>query len=221
MSAALAASLFAVDPAGLGGLRLRARAGAARELFLADLAALMPEGKPLRRMPASISEDRLLGGLDLGSTLATGQPVAMRGLLGECDGGVIVAAMAERLPANTIAHLCAALDTGTLHVEREGLHAHIPARFALLALDEGEEDEALAPSLCDRLAFHVGEPDEEPLAERRDIEQARKLFPRVHLEPAQMEELVAVASAFGIASPRACLFACKCGSDRTRSRQCG
>ena len=207
MSAALAASLFAIDPVGFGGLRLRARAGAARELFLADLAALLPDGKPLRRMPASISEDRLLGGLDLGATLASGQPIAMRGLLGECDGGVIVAAMAERLPANIIAHVSTALDTGALHVEREGLHAHIAARFALVALDEGEEDEALAPALCDRLAFHIGEPDEEPLAERRDIEQARKLLPRVHLEPAQMEELVTVASAFGIGSPRACLFA--------------
>jgi len=207
MSAALAASLFAVDPAGFGGLRLRARAGPARELFLADLAALLPAGKPLRRMPASISEDRLLGGLDLGATLATGQPVAMRGLLGESHGGVIVAAMAERLPANTVAHLCAALDNGHLHVEREGLHAHVIARFALVALDEGEDDEGLAPSLADRLAFHVGEPDEEPMADRADLEQARHLFPRVDLDAAQMAELVAVATAFGIASPRACLFA--------------
>ncbi len=207
MSAALAASLLAVDPAGFGGLRLRSRAGPARELFLADLAALLPEGKPLRRMPASISEDRLLGGLDLGATLATGQPVAMRGLLAESHGGVIVAAMAERLPANTIAHLCAALDTASLHIEREGMHAHVDARFALLALDEGEDDEGLAPSLCDRLAFHVGEPDEEPLAERREVIRARELLPRVHLDPAQMDELVAVASAFGIGSPRACLFA--------------
>lgn len=207
MSAALAASLFAVDPTGFGGLRLRSRAGPARELFLADLATLLPAGKPLRRMPASISEDRLLGGLDLGATLASGQPVAMRGLLGECDGGVIVAAMAERLPANTIAHLCAALDNGRLHVEREGLHAHIETRLAILALDEGDEDEGLAASLCDRLAFLVGAPDEEPLAERAEIEAARLRLAHVSMSQDQISELVAVATAFGIASPRACLFA--------------
>ena len=207
MSAALAASLFAVDPTGFGGLRLRSRAGPARELFLADLALLLPSGKPFRRMPASISEDRLLGGLDLGATLASGQPVAMRGLLSESDGGVIVAAMTERLPANTIAHLCTALDSGQVQMEREGLHATVSTRIALVALDEGEEDEGLAPALSDRLAFHVGEPDEEPLAERHEIEAARARLARVTMTPEQIAELVAVATAFGIASPRACLFA--------------
>ncbi len=207
MSAALAASLFAVDPINFGGLRLRARVGSARELFLSDLAALLPEGTPLRRMPASISEDRLLGGLDLGATLATGQPVAMRGLLGESDGGVIIASMAERISAHTIAHLCTALDTGTLQMEREGMHAIIPARFGLVALDEGEEDEGLAPALLDRLAFHVREPDVEPLASKSEIHQARDLMARVAIDPAQIDELVSVAAAFGIASPRACLFA--------------
>ena len=207
MSAALAASLFAVDPVRFGGLRLRARVSPARELFLADLAALLPEDAPLKRMPASISEDRLLGGLDLGATLATGQPVAMPGLLGESDGGVIVASMAERISAHTIAHLCTALDTGSLQMEREGMHAVIPARFGLVALDEGEEDEGLAPALLDRLAFHVGEPDVDLLASKSDIQQARDLMPRVELDPAQIDELVTVAMAFGIASPRACLFA--------------
>ena len=207
MSAALAASLFAVDPVRFGGLRLRARVSPARELFLADLAALLPEDAPLKRMPASISEDRLLGGLDLGATLATGQPVAMRGLLGESDGGVIFASMAERISAHTIAHLCTALDTGSLQMEREGMHAVIPARFGLVALDEGEEDEGLAPALLDRLAFHVGEPDVDLLASKSDIQQARDLMPRVELDPAQIDELVTVAMAFGIASPRACLFA--------------
>ena len=207
MSAALAASLFAVDPLGFGGLRLRARVGPARELFLADLAMILPGAHTLRRMPASISEDRLLGGLDLGATLASGQPVAMRGLLAESDGRVIIAAMAERLPANTIAHLCAALDSGQVQMEREGLRATIDTRFALVALDEGEADEGLSQALSDRLAFLVGEPDEEPMAERREIEAARARLARVTITPEQITELVTVAAAFGIASPRASLFA--------------
>ncbi|MFN9738431.1 MAG: magnesium chelatase ATPase subunit D, partial [Pseudomonadota bacterium] len=108
--------------------------------WLALLRALLPEAEPLRKIPQHAGEDRLLGGLDLAATLAAGRPVAQRGLLAEADGGLVLLAMAERLPASTVAHACAALDAGEVVLERQGLAQCLPARIGAVALDESLAD---------------------------------------------------------------------------------
>ena len=65
----------------------------------------------MRRIPASISDDRLAGGLDIGATIRTGRPVAEPGVLALADGGVLVLAMAERASSRVAARLAAALDS--------------------------------------------------------------------------------------------------------------
>ena len=151
-----AAALFAVDPLGLGGLRLRAAAGPVRDAWLAALRARLPSAMPWQRLPLSISDDRLLGGLDLAASLNARRSVLQRGLLSQCDGGVLVAPMAERLPARVVSALTAVLDQRELVVEREGFAERQPAHLAVLALDEAlPDDDALAPALADRLALDV------------------------------------------------------------------
>ena len=80
------AALFAVDPCGLGGVALRASAGAQRDEWLALLRQLLPATAPMRRIPLNINDTALLGGLDLGATLNAGRPVAQMGVLASADG---------------------------------------------------------------------------------------------------------------------------------------
>ncbi len=151
-----AAALLAVDPWGFGGVALAAAHGPVRERWLTVLKSLLPErvamatrADPRRRRP-------LLGGLDLTATLAAGRPVGQAGLLAEADGGVLLLAMAERVGASTAARLCAALDSGECAVAREGLAAARPARFGVVALDEGAgDDPPPAAALLERLAFRL------------------------------------------------------------------
>ena len=151
-----ALTLFAADPAGLGGMSVRAGAGPVRDRFLSLLTERLPPDMPVRRLPLHAGDDRLLGGLDLAATLQAGKPVAQKGLLAEADGGVVVLAMAERLEAGTAARLRAALDEGVVTLQRDGLSLVLPARFGIVALDEGvEPDERTPPSLLDRMAFHL------------------------------------------------------------------
>jgi magnesium chelatase subunit D len=155
-AAQLAAALFAVDPAGLGGVVVRGGPGGARDPWLAMVKALLEPGAPLRRIPSRIEDDRLLGGLDLPASLAAGRPVAQAGILAESDGGVAILAMAERLEPGVAARLGSALDRGELNIERDGLALRLPARFGLIALDEGATPEERPPeALMDRLAFHL------------------------------------------------------------------
>ncbi len=154
--ATLAAALFAVDPAGLAGVAVRGGPGVARDLWLAKARALLPPGAPFRRAPLHIEDDRLLGGLDLAASLAAGRPVAQRGVLAECDGGVVVLPMAERIEAGVAARLATVLDRGEVALERDGLTLRLPARIGVIALDEGlEPDERPPEALIERLAFRL------------------------------------------------------------------
>jgi magnesium chelatase subunit D len=212
--AARAAALFAVDPAGLGGIAVRAHAGPVRDAWLALCRALLPPAAPLRRLPLHAGDDRLLGGLDLTATLHAGRPVAERGLLAECDGGVVVLAMAERLGAATAGRLAAVLDTGVVAVERDGLALRVPARIGVLALDEGQADDERPPAaLSDRLAFAIeldaiGWRDVAASGHAADtIASARRRLAAVAVPDDRITALCEAAYALGVASLRAPLFA--------------
>ncbi len=151
-----ALTLFAADPVGFGGVAVRAAAGPVRDHFLTLLAEFLPPGMPVRRLPLHAGDDRLLGGLDLAATLQAGRPITQKGLLAEADGGVVVLAMAERIAPGAAARLRAVLDEGVVTLQRDGLSCVLPARFGIVALDEGVEPDERAPaSLLDRMAFHV------------------------------------------------------------------
>ena len=152
--ACLAAAVVAVAPHAVGGIVLRARAGPVRDAWLDLLKSLMGPTMPLRRLPLNVGDDRLLGGLDLSATLAQGRPVAERGLLADADGGVLVIPSAERLDGGRTARIVRTIDYGRVEMERDGLSAKLPARFGVVAFDEGAEPDETAPTaLKDRLAI--------------------------------------------------------------------
>ena len=216
--ATLAAALFAVDPAGLGGVALRAPAGPVREQWLALQRGLLGAGVAQRRLPLHIRDERLLGGLDLTATLQAGRPVAQRGLLAEVDGGVLLVAMAERLPAATAARLASVIDRGEVVVERDGVAQRHATRFGVVALDEGmNDDEQVPAALLDRLALHLNLGEVAPRdATAIELEGAlsqlalaRALLPRVSLPDAPLQALCAAALALGVASLRPVLMAAR------------
>ncbi len=207
-NAGLVACLLAVDPVGLGGVVLRGGAGPGRDAFLTEFCALLPEAAPWRRLPLSVSDARLTGGLDVSATLRAGRPIAERGLLAEADGGVVLVAMAERISPFVTAQLCAALDSGLVATARDGVEAINPARFACVALDEGMDDTEAAPAaLRDRLAFllpaDVGCVVE---ADTAEITAARVLLPSVALGEEMLRALTGTAYALGVDSTRAQIF---------------
>ncbi|ULO25314.1 magnesium chelatase subunit D [Methylocystis sp. SB2] len=208
-----AAALFAVDPAG-SGVSLRAPPGPARDAWVALLRDYLPSGAPMRRAPLSISDDRLLGGLDLAATLRAGRPVAETGLLAQADGGVLVLTMAERLGGATAARIAAALDCGEIELARDGLSARQHARIGVVALDEGHDDDERPPAaLLDRLAFHLDLAEvshravRERCASAAEVAAARARLPLVVAPAKAIDALVAAAARLGIDSLRAPLLA--------------
>lgn len=214
--AVLAAALGAIDPAGCGGIVVRAGAGPVRDRWSALLRAFLPEGAPVRRVPVHVHDDRLLGGLDLVATLRAGRPIAERGLLAEAHGGAVIVAGAERVGALVAARLAAACDTGEVLLERDGVALRMPARFLLVALDEGiAEDERPATVLLERVAFHVTleqvglrETAESP-ADPDAVEAARHRLAHVTIADEFVNALCATGIALGVASLRAPVLAAR------------
>lgn len=206
-----AARLFAADPHGTG-LCIRARPGPQRDRLLDILRGLLG-GIPIRKLPLSIADDRLLGGLDLAATLAAGTLVPERGLLAEADGGVIVIPSAERISPALAGRLAAVHDRGETRLERDGLMRRFPARFGLVLLDEGlDGDEGASDALLDRVAFRIdltGASWRE--TEETSAESEKPIRPMPHARHIDTQDairpLVEACATLGIDSARAALLA--------------
>lgn len=219
---ALAALLLAVDARGLGGAVLDHPVHEQARLFATLVRSWLPHGAPLRRVPSSVTADRLYGGVDLASTLAAGRIVAERGVLAGADGGVLVIPMAERLNTSARTAVCEVLDQGEITVQRDGIADRHDARVCAMLLDESVDDELVHPSLADRLAFRVrfdGRTSEE-LERMADetaadyyealVRDARVRLSQVSVDDAWATALCQTADAFGVNSVRAALFALRC-----------
>jgi magnesium chelatase subunit D len=206
---------MAIDPTGVGGAALRSGPGPSRDKWLEVLREGLAPGAPIGKIPAHITDERLLGGLDLASTLSAGRPIAQRGILSDCDGGVAILAMGERVESDRAARLTAVLDQAEAAVERDGLALRFPARLGLVVLDESVgSEERVSPALMDRLALHI-----DLAGVTRDDLRLRGIDPSLlaqararlrQVAPAGtviIEGLCAIASDLGVASPRAPLLA--------------
>ena len=213
-NALMSAALIAIDPPGFGGAWVMAQAGPVRDRYVDAVRALRPDGTAFRKMPVQIADDRLIGGLDLTASLASGRVIAQRGLMAEADGGMLVLPMAERLQPIAVSRLSEALDTHSIRVERDGIGTTHDARIGVLALDEGtEHDDRVAHALADRLAFHLDlsivpvRVAEAAVIETHEIDAARQLYQAMPHDAARIETICALAAAFGVSSVRAALFA--------------
>lgn len=145
--------LLAVDPR-LKGVLIAGASGSAKSTLARSFASILPdkerESLPVE-LPLNVTEERLLGGLDIERTLATGERKSAKGLLAEADGRLLYADNINSLAPEIIAQVAAALDSEVVRVEREGLSAVHPARFILIGTYDSNESEISA-----RLRERVG-----------------------------------------------------------------
>ena len=144
--------LLQIDPHGFGGIWLKAPFGPVRERWLQ---ALQTSSVKTVKLPGSIDLERLLGGIDLSTTLQTGQLHMQNGLLQQAHQGAVCISMAERFPSALVAPIAQAMDTQTipaLNVKSDA--APIKTQFGVIALDESLEDDApIGKALQERLGI--------------------------------------------------------------------
>jgi magnesium chelatase subunit D len=211
------AQLLVINPHGLGGVIIRARSGPVRDRWLAYLNTIAQLGGmrlPLRKMPLGISDENLIGGIDLDQTLRTGKAVLRQGLLAQCDQQLLLMPMAERVEVGAVAKVVSALDNGFISIERDGQSRRIESHFGVVALDEGiEDDEHPNEKIRQRAAFLLNldilgwrdlpETDDDFVPDAQLLQDARENFSNVTVSEDSLDALVGVAEQLGVISIRA------------------
>ncbi len=227
--------LLAVEPR-LRGMAVGAPAGAGKSSLARGMRDLLCSGDrsvPFVELPLGVDEAGLLGGLDIEATLRAGRRVARAGALARADGGILYADQVNLLPDAIINPLIAAIDTGEVRLEREGLSIRSPARFTFIGSYDPAEG-LPRRHLLDRLGLLLVLPrtmNEQARAEivRRNMSRApaqaseastdeldllrglvlaaREQLPQVQIADEQIEQLLAMATLCGVEGHRADTFA--------------
>ncbi len=186
---------------------------------------------PLVNLPLGVTEDRLLGTINLEAALQEGRKTFEPGLLAQVHQGVLYIDEVNLLNDHVVDVLLDVVAMGVNRVEREGVSASHPARFILIGTMNPEEGD-LRPQLLDRFGLSVevaGSRDKairteivrrrlefeadkvffqskyavQETALKMQITAARALLPQVTLPDALLEMISEIAIAYDVDGMRA------------------
>ena len=132
---------------------------------------------PVVDLPLGVTEDRVVGALDIEKALSRGEKSFEPGLLARANRGFLYIDEVNLLDDHIVDLLLDVAASGENVVEREGLSIRHPARFVLIGSGNPEEGE-LRPQLLDRFGLAVDVVTPQDVALRVEVLKRRDAFER-------------------------------------------
>jgi len=158
----------------IGGVLLSGEKGTAKSTMVRAIAQLLPEQQVLT-LPLAVTEDMLLGNIDVEATVKTGILQHQPGLLARANGQILYIDEINLLSESVLNLILDVAASGVFHIEREGISGTCKSQFILLASMNPEEG-ALRPQILDRFGFFVELKASNNERERVEIMKNRLLF---------------------------------------------
>ena len=132
---------------------------------------------PVVDLPLGVTEDRVVGALDIEKALVHGEKSFEPGLLARANRGFLYIDEVNLLEDHIVDLLLDVAQSGENVVEREGLSVRHPSRFVLIGSGNPEEGE-LRPQLLDRFGLAVEVRTPLDIKERIEVIRRRDLYER-------------------------------------------
>lgn len=165
----LALIISAVDPA-IGGVLISGEKGTAKSTAVRGLA--FAAGRKVIEVPLNVTEDRLVGTLDLSEAVNCGAKRFEKGLLYDADGNFLYVDEINLLGNHTAGILAEVIASGENIVRRDGISYSHPCRCIPIGTMNPEE-RSLRPQLLDKFGLFVNVTGEDDVDRRTEIIRCR------------------------------------------------
>ena len=155
----------------IGGVLISGEKGTAKSTLIRGVPALN-EGIKIVELPLNITEDRLVGAIDLKTALMRGEKALDPGILKEADGNILYVDEVNLLSDHIVNALLEVAASGVNKVEREGISGSHNSRFILVG-SMNQEEGKLRTQFLDRFGLYVEVESEKDLLMRIEIMERR------------------------------------------------
>ena len=136
--AKLSLILNAIDPL-CNGVIIMGDKGCGKSTLVRAFKKIIPKDMPFIELPLNITEESLIGGIDIDKTLKSGEKAFKKGIIGRADRGIIYVEDINLLSEDILSILFETQSRGVNIVQREGIELFEPSRFIVISTMNPEE----------------------------------------------------------------------------------
>ena len=162
----------------IGGALFSGQKGTAKSTLVRALAQLLRDIRVVE-LPLNVTEDRLVGTIDIQAAIRSGQKCFDPGILSKADGQLLYIDEVNLLSDHIVNCLLETAASGVNRVEREGISYANSAKFVLIGSMNPEEGK-LRPQFLDRFGLYVNVEGCNDEMQRVEIMRRRLEYEREH-----------------------------------------
>lgn len=159
-----------INPA-IGGVLISGEKGTAKSTLVRGLTAVTKDTEVVE-LPLNVTEDRLIGTIDIEKAIKEGKKCFEPGILKRADSNILYVDEVNLLSEYIVNCLLEVSASHINHVEREGISCSHRSKFVLVGTMNPEEG-ALKPQFLDRFGLYVEVKGNDQLDERTEIVKRR------------------------------------------------